>query len=146
MGTPYRSKGHHHDDDGRREQLQQHRGADTLPAPHAAALLFCACSRKDTGKTARTLALKAQQNGEQALFDCTLEEVGGQGWPIFRWHSSWRIEDHRLTLSRQTNIPALTHVACAVCCVLCLPADLPLPAEGYEEVSQQGDRGAVRCR
>ena len=27
---------HYHHDDGRREQLQQHRGADTLPAPHAA--------------------------------------------------------------------------------------------------------------
>ena len=36
------------------------------------------CSRKDTGKTARMLALKAQQNGEQSLFDCTLEEVRGQ--------------------------------------------------------------------
>lgn len=28
-------------------------------------------SRKDTGKTARMLALKAQQNGETAIFDCT---------------------------------------------------------------------------
>lgn len=32
-------------------------------------------SRKDTGKTARMLALKAQQNGETALFDCS-EESG----------------------------------------------------------------------
>ncbi|PRW32956.1 activating signal cointegrator 1 complex subunit 3 isoform B [Chlorella sorokiniana] len=31
-------------------------------------------SRKDTGKTARTLMLKAQQSGETNLFDCTLEE------------------------------------------------------------------------
>lgn len=28
-------------------------------------------SRKDTGKTARTLVLKAQNAGEQALFDCS---------------------------------------------------------------------------
>ena len=33
-------------------------------------------SRKDTGKTARTLMLKAQQAGETNLFDCALEEVG----------------------------------------------------------------------
>ncbi|KAL4525728.1 hypothetical protein Ndes2526B_g09336 [Nannochloris sp. 'desiccata'] len=32
-------------------------------------------SRKDTGKTARMLALKAQQNGDTALFDCS-EESG----------------------------------------------------------------------
>jgi len=32
-------------------------------------------SRKDTGKTARMLALKAQQNGDAALFDCS-EEFG----------------------------------------------------------------------
>ncbi len=32
-------------------------------------------SRKDTGKTARMLALKAQQNGDTALFDCS-EEPG----------------------------------------------------------------------
>jgi hypothetical protein len=54
-----------------------------LPAHHLllhrySAALPRGCSRKDTGKTARTLALKAQQNGEQALFDCTLEEVGGR--------------------------------------------------------------------
>lgn len=30
-------------------------------------------SRKDTGKTARMLALKAQQNGDTALFDCSEE-------------------------------------------------------------------------
>jgi hypothetical protein len=39
------------------------------------------CSRKDTGKTARMLALKAQQGGEQALFDCSQEEVGGAVCP-----------------------------------------------------------------
>lgn len=27
-------------------------------------------SRKDTGKTGRTIAMKAQQSGETALFDC----------------------------------------------------------------------------
>ncbi|KAL4422681.1 hypothetical protein ABPG75_008878 [Micractinium tetrahymenae] len=32
-------------------------------------------SRKDTGKTARMLALKAQQNGEHNLFDCSLEDA-----------------------------------------------------------------------
>ena len=32
-------------------------------------------SRKDTGKTARMLALKAQQEGEQAIFDCSEGEV-----------------------------------------------------------------------
>ena len=37
-------------------------------------------SRKDTGKTARMLMLKAQQAGEQNLFDCSLEEVG---WSTF---------------------------------------------------------------
>jgi hypothetical protein len=40
------------------------------------------CSRKDTGKTARTLALKAQQGGEQALFDCSQEEVSGRMQPV----------------------------------------------------------------
>ena len=32
-------------------------------------------SRKDTGKSGRMLALKAQQSGETALFDCSEETV-----------------------------------------------------------------------
>ena len=32
-------------------------------------------SRKDTGKSGRMLALKAQQNGETALFDCSDQMV-----------------------------------------------------------------------
>jgi len=44
-------------------------------------------SRKDTGKTARMLALKAQQNGDTALFDCSEES----GFP----HASKEIKKSR---------------------------------------------------
>lgn len=62
------------------------RAACTLPRPGLAIFLQgplapSVCSRKDTGKTARMLALKAQQSGEQNLFDCTLEDVSCQGAP-----------------------------------------------------------------
>lgn len=42
---------------------------DSLTAGHQAMVFVH--SRKDTGKTARTLVLKAQNAGEQALFDCS---------------------------------------------------------------------------
>lgn len=48
---------------------------DALKAGHQAMVFVH--SRKDTGKTGRTLALKAQQNGETALFDCSDQMVRG---------------------------------------------------------------------
>lgn len=42
--------------------------AESLQQGHQAMVFVH--SRKDTGKTGRTLALKAQQEGKFALFDC----------------------------------------------------------------------------
>ena len=42
--------------------------ADSLQQGHKAMVFVH--SRKDTGKTGRTLALKAQQEGKFSLFDC----------------------------------------------------------------------------
>ena len=42
--------------------------ADSLQQAHQAMVFVH--SRKDTGKTGRTLALKAQQEGKFSLFDC----------------------------------------------------------------------------
>ncbi len=47
---------------------------DTLQKGHQAMVFVH--SRKDTGKTARTLQMKAQQGGDIAHFDCREEE----GW------------------------------------------------------------------
>lgn len=47
---------------------------DTLQKGHQAMVFVH--SRKDTGKTARTLQMKAQQGGETAAFDCQEED----GW------------------------------------------------------------------
>jgi activating signal cointegrator complex subunit 3 len=46
--------------------------ADALRRGHQAMVFVH--SRKDTGRTARAMAIKAQQAGEMALFDCTVEE------------------------------------------------------------------------
>ena len=45
---------------------------DSLRAGHQAMVFVH--SRKDTGKTARTLVTKAQNAGETELFDCTQAE------------------------------------------------------------------------
>ena len=52
-------------------------------------------SRKDTGKTGRTLAMKAQQSGDGGLFDCTEMEASAYcgvehscrlaGWDEQQW-------------------------------------------------------------
>ena len=46
-------------------------------------------SRKDTGKTGRTLGLKAQQGGDGALFDCTADEVRGGRGLGGAWGAGW---------------------------------------------------------
>lgn len=58
---------------------------------------------QDTGRTARMLALKAQQAGETALFDCSQE----QAFPYLQ-------RDVKKSRNREVGsvAPACTHVAC----------------------------------
>ena len=51
---------------------------DTLQKGHQAMVFVH--SRKDTGKSARTLQMKAQQGGETAAFDCQEED----GWHFMK--------------------------------------------------------------
>ena len=122
-----------------------------LPAHHLllhrySAALPRGCSRKDTGKTARTLALKAQQNGEQALFDCTREEVGGRAAAVHGGDAAAALRcgaQSTQPCALHVRLPASSHVACACCLLQTYPyLQKDMKKSRNKEIGELFDAGA----
>ena len=72
---------------------------DSLQKGHQAMVFVH--SRKDTGKTARTMQMKAQQGGDMAHFDCREEE----GWHFMQQEIDKSKNRHVLTHRCATSPP-----------------------------------------